>query len=390
MIGAGFLQAFVIRKARELGFYTIAIDKNPNSIGFKDADKHAVIDIVDLNACLRFAKKERVTGVMTAATDYGVLSTSFVAEKMNLPGLHYEVAQSIKNKYNILNTLSKNTVDDISYYREIVKNDNIEKILDSVRFPVMVKPNDGSGSKAVRRANNLDELKSACKIAIDTSLTGKALIEDFVEGVEYGVESFVYKGEINVLAVMEKCMTNPPDYAELGHCIPSNLIIEDRVRTVVKNAINILGINFGGVNMDILITNDNRIYIIDIGARMGGNIIGSHIIPLGTGIDYMEALIRMALNKEINLTPQFPKTSVASKILALKPGEILDLPDFNKIKEQCQVEIYHHLEKGQIIQEYHNNLDGCGYIIATGIDKHDCLKRAEEAKSLIDSSIIRA
>ena len=92
----------------------------------------------------------------------------------------------------------------------------------------MVKPCDGSGGKAARRVDSTIELKDACEEAIKSSLIGKALIEDFIEGKEYGVESFVYNGEIHVLGVMSKYMTNPPNYAELGHCIPSQLGIEEK------------------------------------------------------------------------------------------------------------------------------------------------------------------
>src|SRR5699024_5180333 len=153
-------------------------------------------------------------------------------------------------------------------------------------------PSDGSGSKAARRVNSNLELKDACNDAIQSSLIGKALIEDFISGNEYGVESYVYNGKVHVLGVMGKYMTNPPNYAELGHYIPSRLAIENKVNRIAKKAIEVLGVNFGGVNMDILVTKDNRICIVDIGGRMGGNLIGSHIIPKGTGIDYLDLLVR--------------------------------------------------------------------------------------------------
>jgi phosphoribosylaminoimidazole carboxylase (NCAIR synthetase) len=98
IIGAGFLQSFVIRKAKEMGYYTIAIDKNPNSIGFSYVDEYGIVDIIDQEACLKFAREKCIDGVMTAATDYGVLSAAYIAQQMNLPGLKYEVAKVIKNK----------------------------------------------------------------------------------------------------------------------------------------------------------------------------------------------------------------------------------------------------------------------------------------------------
>ncbi|GAB3042098.1 ATP-grasp domain-containing protein [Virgibacillus ainsalahensis] len=389
IIGAGFLQAFLIKKAVELGYYTITIDKNPNSIGFKYADESHVVDIVDQEECLKYAQAKEIDGVITAATDYGVLSTAYVAEKMDLPGLNYEVAKIIKDKYMVRRILYEEKVDDISQYYEISNIGTLVKIYDTIHFPVMVKPCDGSGSKAAKRVDSILDLKDACDNAIKNSLKGKALIEDFVIGKEYGVESFVYNGKTHVLGVMGKYMTDPPDYAELGHYMPIQLPIEKKVEEVVKKAIKALGINFGAVNMDVLVTKDNHVCIIDIGARMGGNLIGSHIIPNGTNFDYMGSLIRTAVGDSIEYEPQKSGLNVVTKLLALKPGRVLSLPNLQEIKEKCQVDINHHLQVGSVIREYHNNLDGCGYVISIADDISEAEMRAEQAKHLIDISIVR-
>jgi biotin carboxylase len=391
VIGAGFLQSFVIKKAKKMGYHTITIDKNPNSIGFEYADEYKVVDIIDQEACLKYAISKDIDGVITAATDYGVLSSSFITHRMNLPGLDYEVAQLIKNKYKVRRTLFDNNVDDISQYYEINNINMVDEIGVKMKFPVMVKPCDGSGSKATKRVDSLTELKAACDEAIKASLVGKALIEDFIEGTEFGVESFVYNNEVHVLGVMGKIMTNPPDYAELGHYFPNqlDLEVEEMVKDVVRKAIKSLGINFGAVNMDVLITNDNRICIVDVGARMGGNLIGSHIIPIGTGVDYMGVLISTAVGESIELKFNSKGTSIVTRLLALKPGNVEKTPIFDEIKKECKVDIYHQLKVGTKIREYHNNLDGCGYVVSTSNDIQEATRRADMAKLLIDTGIVR-
>lgn len=389
IIGAGFLQSFVIKKAKEMGYYTIAIDKNQNSIGFSYADEYGIVDIVDQVACLKFAQEKEVDGVMTAATDYGVLSAAYIAQQMKLPGLKYEVAKVIKNKYMVRRTLFENNIDDISQYYEISDTSQLDVVSGRIHFPVMVKPCDGSASKAAKRVDNKSVLMQACDEAIEASLIGRALIEDFIEGKEYGVESFVYDGQVHVLGVMGKYMTNPPDYAELGHRIPSKLLIEKTVKEVAQNAIKVLGINFGAVNMDILVTSDNRVCIVDIGARMGGNLIGSHIIPLGTGVDYMGNLIRASVGDPIDMRPTKAGINVVTRLLALTPGKVVGLPDFAEITQKYEVDIYHHLNVGRIIRQYHNNLDGCGYVVAVSDELEEAERRAEESKNLVNSGIIR-
>lgn len=389
ILGAGFLQTFVIQKAKELGYYTIAIDKNPDSLGFKYADECGIVDIVNLESCLNYAKGKNIDGVMTAATDYGVLATSYIAQELELPGINYESAKLIKNKHSVRKLFVENNIDDVSQYYEIKCVADVESIVNRIKYPVMVKPSDGSGSKAAKRVDKDDDLYQACMEAIDASLIKKALIEDFIVGKEYGVESFVCNGEIYVLGIMNKEMTTPPDYAELGHMMPSGLDNEDKIKDIVKDAIKVLGVDFGAVNMDVLVTNENHVCIIDVGARMGGNIIGSHIIPQATGYDYLGNLIKATLGDEIVTPTSKVRKSVITKILALTPGKILKLPDFDGIIQNNNVEIFFNKGIGESIREYHNNLDGCGYILSVGEDLGKAEYNAITAKRILNKGIIR-
>ena len=379
IIGAGFLQDFVIVKAKQMGYEVHTVDADPNAVGFQHADYYGVVNIVDEKACLEYARENKIDGVLTAATDYGVLTASYIAREMGLPGLKYEVAQVIKNKYQVRKCLFENHVDDTEQGYEVHRNTNIKELANKIVYPVMVKPCDGSGSRGASRVDKAEYLEEACKYAMDGSITDRAEIETFIIGKEYGAETLVANGEINVLGIMQKWMTNPPYYAELGHSIPTDLKkeVEDKAIKCVKNAIKALGVNFGSVNMDMLITEDGKVYIIDIGARMGGNMIGPCIIPYGKGIDYMAAMIQNAVGDPVDLSVK-DYCAVATKLLAFKDGIVKKLPDMNKVEEKFDVEIYHHLEEGMKVNEYHTNLDGCGYIIARANTQNETVRKAEK------------
>ena len=252
----------------------------------------------------------------------------------------------------------------------------------------MVKPCDGSGSRGASRVDREEELKAACEYAMAGSITHRAEIETFITGREYGAESLVVNGEVHVLGVMQKWMTNPPYYAELGHAIPNDLKpeVDSKVRECVKNAIKALGVNFGSVNMDMLITEDGKVYIIDIGARMGGNMIGPCIIPYGTGVDYMAAMLQNAVGDEVDLSVG-EHTAVATKLLAFSGGVVKMLPDMKEVEEKYGVEIYHHLAAGMKVNEYHTNLDGCGYIVARADTREEAVKKAETVLEYFKSTI---
>lgn len=378
IIGAGFLQDFVIRKARQMGYYTLAVDGDPTAPGLSHADKSAVINIVDEEACLKFAENEEIDGVLTAATDYGVLTAAYIAEQMGIPGLNYESAKLIKNKFLVRKKLYENHVDDTKQTYEVTDSTDIKALSRILSYPVMVKPCDGSGSRGASRVDCPEELEQACKYAMDGSISHRAEIESFISGAEYGAESLVVNGKIHVLAIMRKWMTEPPYYAELGHAIPCGLSpeMEEKARRYVKRAIEVLGINHGSVNMDLLITNSGHIHIIDIGARMGGNMIGPCVIPYGTGVDYMATMLQNSVGDKVDLCIG-KHTAVVTRLLAFDDGVVKQLPNMKEVEDKYGVEIYHHLAIGMKINEYHTNLDGCGYIVARAHTWKEAAKKAE-------------
>lgn len=391
VIGAGFLQTYVIKRAKELGYYTYTVDGSASAPGFQYADEYAVINIVDQDACLSYAQGKQVDGVLTAATDYGVLTASHIAKMMNLSGINYDIARVIKNKYQVRKALFEAHADDTEQAYEVSCEEDVETVQTNVKLPVMVKPCDGSGSRGASKVECVEDFAPACREAMNCSLTHRAVVESFIVGREYGAESFVYDGKVYVMAVMQKWMTETPHYAELGHSIPSCLDAktEQHIKECVENAIRALGINFGSVNMDLLLSEDGSVHIIDIGARMGGNLIGSNIIPAGTGIDYIGNMLRAAVGDEVNMKPIHEPRYVVTRLLALTPGTVKALPNFEQIEKDLNVEIHHHLNIGDEVHEYHTNLDGCGYVVSAADEYDIALKNAVAALERIDKEIVR-
>lgn len=384
IIGAGFLQDFVIQKAKKMGYEVHAVDADPTAIGFQHSDHFGVVNIVDEKACLEYAKENQIDGVLTAATDYGVLTAAYIAQEMGLPGLKYEVAQLIKNKFKVRKCLYEHNVDDTEQAYEVHDDTDIEELAKKLTYPVMVKPCDGSGSRGASRVDQASDFVAACTYAMNGSITSRAEVESFISGEEYGAESIVVNGEIHVLAIMKKWMTKPPYYAELGHAIPCGLPnnVENKAKECVYNAIKALGVNFGSVNMDMLITPTGKVYIVDIGARMGGNMIGPCVIPYGTGVDYMAAMIQNAVGDEVDLSVG-EHTAVATKILAFDNGIVKHLPNVDALGTEYGVEIYHHMSENMIVNEYHTNLDGCGYVISKGNTIEEAEKKASKVLEII-------
>ncbi|MBM6931371.1 GNAT family N-acetyltransferase [[Clostridium] spiroforme] len=383
VIGAGFLQAYVIKKSKELGYYTCAVDGSETAPGFQYADEYSVIDIVDKQACLAYAKEKQIDGVLTAATDYGVLTSSYIARELNLKGLDYNIAKIIKNKYLVQQLLYKNGVINSPCF-ELSSQNEIEEIKDQIKYPIIVKPCDGSGSRGISKVEFEQDLVSSVEQALSNSISKKCIIEPFISGKEYGAEFFVYEDNIYDLIVMKKKMTNEPYYAELGHSNCLDDIIKNKVLKKAHQIINVLGINFGSINMDFIVNNEN-IYMVDIGARMGGNLIGSHIIPYSNGIDYMKMMVEVSLGNKFDCNIKFNRP-ISTRIITLDTGIVqsIDMDKINSI--DCLYKLI--LPKiGSQVHGYRNNLDGCGYIICTGENEFEAELNADNALNTIKEAI---
>ena len=249
----------------------------------------------------------------------------------------------------------------------------------------------GLGSLFVYKIENYDQLKEKCLTVLENSFNKKALIETYICGQEYGAESFVYQKQIHVLAIMEKLMTDTQYCVELGHSTPADISDELKINieNEVKKIISALDLSYGPVNMDIIVNEEGKVYIIDIGARMGGNAINTHIIPNYIGVDHVGNTIKLAMNDEtIDLEPKF-KQFIATRQLDLTPGKIAKVPDFSKLYDENIIDICFEKKIGDIIKEYTANAYRAGYVVVKGNNIQDAKKRALHLRNCIDNLIER-
>lgn len=384
IVGAGILQYYLIEKVNELGYISIAVDANPNAIGFTIADFYQTIDIKDKELCLDYARQMKINAVITGATDYGVITSSYIAQKLGLNGLNYSISRIVKNKYEVQKILYKKCITLKKSYRLSSLNE-FEIIKNKIQYPVIVKPVDGSGSRGVNKAYSSKKINEFIHEALTNSILSKCMIEPFITGNEYGGEFFVYKGNIYNLIVMSKKMTDYPYFAELGHTSSMNDELNKRIIKKAHEIIKALEIDYGSVNMDFIV-NDEEVYMVDIGCRMGGNLIGSHIIPMSTGIDYMKIIIEAALNHDIKIENKY-NYAICSRLITL-PSGIVRYIDRNIINElNCLYKIIL-CKVGDKVNSYKNNLDGCGYVICKGDNENEAEIQATNTLKKIQEAIL--
>lgn len=296
IIGASYLQLPLIRKAKEMGLTTHVFAWECGDVGEAEADHFYPISIVEKDEILNKCREIGIDGICSIASDLAVITVCYVAEKMGLPGNEISYSLISTNKLLMKEALVKNNVPTSKF--KLTGGNEIADVT-GFRYPLIVKPTDRSGSRGVTRLDSPDDdLRSAVARAVDQSFEKKAIIEEYVFGKEYSVECVSFQGKHTLLTVTEKFTTGDPHYIETGHMEPAGLSDTQlqKVEKIVFSGLDALGVKYGASHSELKI-NGEDVSIIEIGARMGGDMIGSTLVRLSTGYDFVKAVIDISLGR---------------------------------------------------------------------------------------------
>lgn len=382
ILGASILQLPAIEKASEMGLEVIAVDMNPEAVGFKVPGViKEVISTIDTPAILKAAMRHKINGIMTLASDMPMQSVAVVSHEMGLVGISEDTALKATNKAFMRDALNEAGVPVPLYFRVEGKN-AFKKAVEKVRnagYKCIVKPADNSGSRGVDLLKDDADLDAAYEYTIQYSRGGEIVVEEFMEGPEVSVETLAVEGDVHVIQITDKLTTGAPYFVEMGHSQPSQLS-EDTRKRIAEIAIaanNAIGIKNGPSHTEIKVTKDGP-KIVELGARLGGDCITTHLVPLSTGVNMVECSIRIALGEEPDLEPKWNKGS-AIRYLKTETGvvkEIKGVAEAEQIPGVQQVSIVHGV--GNPVGEIKSSVDRAGFVISKAENAEKAVAIAEE------------
>lgn len=296
IIGASYLQLPLVRKAREMGLYTLCFAWADGAVCKDEADEFYPISIVEKEQILSICLDKQIDGICTIASDVAAPTVAYVAEKMGLVGNSYEIAMRADNKYLMRQAFSSYGIP-CPAYQKIATFEQLDSR--GLQLPIIVKPTDRSGSLGVAKVEWLEDLRTAVETAMNCSFKHEVIVEEFIEGREISVEFISYHGVHYPLQITDKVTTGAPHFVELEHHQPADLTKEQyaQIYDLTKKALDALGVTNGASHSEYKITANSRIYVMEIGARMGGDFIGSDLVQLSTGYDFLKGVIDVALGR---------------------------------------------------------------------------------------------
>ena len=378
IIGASILQLPAIKKAKEMGLEVAVADYDPKAVGIPFADRYFNASTIDVDAICKVAQEYRPDGIMTLATDMPMRSVAAATALLGLPGISMDTAIKATDKGEMIKAFEAHGVES-PWFRVIKDGEDLKAVKRDFTYPCVMKPTDNAGSRGVTLLRSEEDLEDAYAYSRRQSRGGEVIVEEFLQGSEVSVEVMVVDGEPHVLAVTDKLTTGAPHFVEMGHSQPSQLPESDveKIKDLAKRAVRAVGINCGPAHVEIMNT-ENRPKMIELGARMGGDCITTHLVPLSTGIDMVRATIDVSLGNYPDIEPKWQKGS-AIRFFNTIQGKVRSISGANEARGVNGVkELFLGKKEGERIGEIFSSIDRPGYVIA----QRDSAKEAVEACKL--------
>ena len=303
ILGGNYVQAKATKAAKQLGYYTISTDLHDDNPGHKIADEYCRVDIIDKDAVLKEAQRLDIDGIVPFCSDILAPVASYVQEKMGLPGNPYNVVRTMTHK-----DLFRKFMQEEGFLAP--RSTKVETIDEAIQIyhnagnKLMLKPTDSAGSKGVYAIESEKDIRKHWEETINASPTGTALLEDFIEsvGLQQDGDILVVDGKIVFWGMCDQYKRPEEPFVPACLVFPSTQRndLQEKAHSTVQDIITKIGFLQGPCNVEYLVDKEERIWVVEIGPRNGGNLI-PFLIEKSSGINLTELTVRQAVGDTIEI-----------------------------------------------------------------------------------------
>lgn len=374
----------VIEAAHKLGIYVITCDYLPDNIAHKYSDEYRNVSIVDKEAVLAVARELQIDGIMSFAVDPGVVTAAYVQEKMGLPGNPYESVCILQNKDRFRNFLTKHGFN-------VPKAKGFSSMAEALAeaywypWPAIVKPTDSAGSKGVTKVNRLADLEPALKVAFEHSLSGRVIVEEFIEkqGCSSDSDCFSVDGQLKFVSFSaQRFDENAPNpYTPSAYSWPSTFTKEQEAELTseVQRLLTLLGMRTSIYNIETRIGVNGKPYIMEVSPRGGGNRL-AEMIRFATGVDLITNAVRAAVEEEVIEVAQKPYDGYWAEVVlhSDKEGVFQELLIDASIVNAKVVETDLWVKPGDCVREFRGANDAIGTLVLNFASESELVSALKE------------
>lgn len=369
MLGGSLYQTYAIKEAVRLGYYVISCDYMPNNPGHKYSHEYHNVSTTDKEAVLELAQKLNVDGVVVYASDPAAPTAAYVCEKLGLPTSPYKSVEILSNKDLFRDFLQKHGFNcpkamGFSKYEDALAH------IDEFQMPVMVKPVDSSGSKGINKMTDKSQLKDFVEEALRYSRSKRFLIEEFIakKGYQISGDAFSVDGKL-----VFHCLGNEfydakcdKDFAPLGECWPFQMdhkYITD-LEGQLQRLITLLNMKSNAYNVEAIVGTDDKVYILELGARSGGSLI-PQVTEYATGVNMVTYVIKAAMGEDCSELKQVEPKGCWSNYMVHSnaTGKFKNIEFDASFRQKYLVDWVTDIKEGDSVHKFRDAQDCIGELI---------------------------
>lgn len=380
ILGASYSQIPLMEAAKRLGVTAVAASIPGDYQGFAHADEIVYVDITDPEAVLEAAKEAKIDGIATCCMDVGIRALGYACEHLGLPGLSAAAAEASCNKYLEKEAYLRHGVNTARFYK--VQNlEELDRALEQLEFPVMIKAVDLMGSRGIFRSDNKEEARENFEKSMEATGKDFCIVEEFIEGTMFGVEAMMSKGKLAYVLPLGNDLRqgNPP--FPVGHHVPWEKEEElyAQIKEQTERVAAALGYDDCPMDLDCMLK-DGKIYIIEATGRAGATCI-TDTVSIYYGIDYFEAIVKVALGMEVAEMFQredIPKMPSVTRLLSAKEAGIVKAVHIPEKLPEGVVDLSFNIKEGSQVQPMENGRDRIGQLIIKDDTLEACYQKLDQ------------
>ncbi|OQY33885.1 MAG: hypothetical protein B6241_06640 [Spirochaetaceae bacterium 4572_59] len=383
ILGAGVMQLPAYKAAKKNNWISIGADGNPDASCRQLADYFIPVDLKDrvrlTEKASEFKEKIGLDGVFTCGTDFST-SVAWIAAELNLPGIPYKAALNCTDKIRMRSVFAENSVPSPAFV-EVSEDMDISRVTKNLNYPLVVKPVDNMGGRGVIKVLSPESLEEAVKEAIRFSRTDRAIMEEFMEGPEFSLDSLIKDGELHVTGFADRHIFFPPCFIEMGHTLPTSLSEKDKkeIIRVFGLAVKALGITNGAAKGDIKLCSDG-VMIGEIAARLSGGYMSGWTYPYASGVPLVEMGMKIAMAMDPGDFNEPESDSSSERAFISIPGTVKEIKYLDEAHDIDGVmDLFLRVEEGDQVIFPVNNVTKCGNVLALGKTREEALASSEAA-----------
>lgn len=387
ILGAGIYQVPLIKTAKRLGIYTIVCSIPGNYPGFEFADKVYYENTTDVETILKIARQEKIDGIITTGTDVAVITIGKICDALNLTGLSYRAARAATDKMLMKSKYEEFGVRTARFRKVYFDEEDYREKLQELNFPLMFKSVDSSGSRGIIKVNDAQDFDRAKSIVADNTRSDYFIVEEFVDGEEFGAQAFVRNGEIQFILPHGDYVFKGDTGVPTGHFAPYGLapeVIQDAEKQL-KLAIEAMELDNCAINADFILS-EGKVYVLELGGRCGATCL-AELVSIYYGYDYYEKILLTALGEEVSFAPaggldpsEYKGVPNASRLLMSDRDGIIRSQKNNNPDNPDIIEVQFDYKPGDAVNKFRIGPHRIGHVITKG-------QTLDEAVSLLDKAV---